>query len=54
MSKIGIPRTLAYFIYFRYGRPFEELGHEVVLSPATSKAILDRGVKEAVTMPASP
>ncbi|MDD2510586.1 MAG: acyl-CoA dehydratase activase-related protein [Syntrophomonas sp.] len=49
MSKIGIPRTLAYFIYFPLWKTFfEELGHEVVLSAATSKAILDRGVKEAV------
>jgi len=49
VSKIGIPRTLAYFIYFPLWKTFfEELGHEVVLSPATSKAILDRGVKEAV------
>ena len=49
MSKIGIPRTLAYFAYYPFCKVFfEELGHEVVLSSPTSRAILDDGVKEAV------
>ncbi len=49
MYKIGIPRTLAYFIYYPLWKTFfEELGHKVLLSPPTSKSILDKGVKEAV------
>ncbi|MDD2619489.1 MAG: acyl-CoA dehydratase activase-related protein [Syntrophomonadaceae bacterium] len=49
MSKIGIPRTLAYFVYYPFWKAFfEELGHEVVLSSPTCRAILDDGVKEAV------
>ncbi|MEN6327102.1 MAG: acyl-CoA dehydratase activase-related protein [Syntrophomonas sp.] len=49
MAKIGIPRTLAYFAYYPFCKVFfEELGHEVVLSSPTSRAILDDGVKEAV------
>ncbi|MDD3268244.1 MAG: acyl-CoA dehydratase activase-related protein [Syntrophomonadaceae bacterium] len=49
MSKIGIPRTLAYFVYYPFCKVFfEELGHEVVLSSPTSRAIMDDGVKEAV------
>lgn len=50
MSKIGIPRTLAYFVYYPYWKIFfEELGHEPVLSAPTNKGILDDGVREAVT-----
>ncbi len=49
MYKVGIPRSLAYFFYLPLWKTFiTELGHEVVESPPTSKAILDRGVKEAV------
>ncbi|MEN6348473.1 MAG: acyl-CoA dehydratase activase-related protein, partial [Syntrophomonas sp.] len=49
MPRIGIPRTLAYFIYYPFCKAFfEELGHEVLLSSPTSRAILDNGVKEAV------
>lgn len=49
MSKIGIPRTLAYFAYFPLWKTFfEELNHEIVLSPLTTRAIMDAGVKEAV------
>lgn len=49
MSKIGIPRTLAYFIYFPFWKTFfEELGQEVIVSPPTTRDILDKGVKEAV------
>lgn len=49
MSKIGIPRTLAYFIYYPYWKVFfEELGHEPILSSPTTKTVLDKGVREAV------
>ncbi|MGS0765952.1 acyl-CoA dehydratase activase-related protein [Syntrophomonas curvata] len=49
MSKIGIPHTLAYFIYFPFWKTFfEELGQEVIVSPPTTREILDTGVKEAV------
>lgn len=49
MSKIGIPRTLAYFIYYPFWHTFfSELGHEVVLSDRTNRNIVDKGVKEAV------
>ncbi|NSW83839.1 MAG: 2-hydroxyglutaryl-CoA dehydratase [Syntrophothermus sp.] len=50
MARIGIPRTLAYFLYFPFCREFfGSLGHEVVTSPPTSKLILDEGMKEAVS-----
>ena len=49
MSKIGIPRTLAYFIYFPFWKTFfEALGQEVVVSPPTTREIMDIGVREAV------
>lgn len=49
MSKVGIPHTLAYFIYFPLWKTFfEELGMEVVVSPPTTRAILDWGVETAV------
>lgn len=49
MARIGIPRTLAYFSYYPFWETFFlQLGHEVVVSSPTSKAILDKGVKEAV------
>lgn len=49
MARIGIPRTLAYFLYFPFWKTFfTELGHQVVVSPPTTKAILDRGVEDAV------
>lgn len=47
--RVGIPRAL---LWFKYGPGWEaffaELGAEVVLSPATNKAILDRAVLLAV------
>ncbi len=47
--KIGIPRAL---LYYRYGllweNFFENLGHEVILSPKTNKAIQDTGDKYAI------
>ena len=49
MSKIGIPRTLAYFIYFPFWKTFfEELNQEVIVSSPTTRDILDDGVREAV------
>ena len=49
MSKIGIPRTLAYFLYYPLWKTFlEELGQEVIVSPPTSREILDQGVRHAV------
>ena len=49
MSRIGIPRTLAYFIYFPFWKTFfEELNQEVIVSSPTTRDILDDGVREAV------
>lgn len=49
MYKVGIPRSLAYFFYLPLWKTFiNELGHQVIESPPTSRAILDCGVKEAV------
>ncbi len=49
MSRIGIPRTLAYFIYFPFWKTFfEELKQEVIVSSPTTRDILDDGVREAV------
>ena len=50
MAKIGIPRALAYFIYFPFWKVFfEELGHEVVESSPTTRAIMDKGVRDTVS-----
>lgn len=50
MAKIGVPRSLAYFIYFPFWKTFfEELGHEVVESSPTTRAIMDQGVKDTVS-----
>lgn len=47
--RIGIPRALLYYNYYPLWRSFfEELGHEVVISSATSKAVLDSGVMSCV------
>jgi len=47
---VGIPRTLFYFTYFpAWRRFFAELGLEVVVSPPTTRAIVDRGVELTVT-----
>ncbi|HBQ87749.1 MAG TPA: 2-hydroxyglutaryl-CoA dehydratase [Syntrophomonas sp.] len=49
MARIGIPRTLAYFIYYPFWKVFfTELGHEVIRSSPTTRDIMDKGVKEAV------
>ena len=49
MAKVGIPHALAYYLYFPFWKTFfEDLGHEVVVSTPTTRAILDRGVEETV------
>ena len=48
-QKVGIPRALMYYYYFPLWKGFfENLGVEVVVSPKTTKAILDKGIKNAV------
>jgi predicted nucleotide-binding protein (sugar kinase/HSP70/actin superfamily) len=50
MATIGIPRALAYYIYFPFWKTYlEELGHEVVESSPTTRAILDQGIKDTVS-----
>lgn len=50
MARIGIPRALAYYIYFPFWKTyFEELGHQVVESSPTTRAILDQGIKNTVS-----
>jgi predicted nucleotide-binding protein (sugar kinase/HSP70/actin superfamily) len=50
MARIGIPRALAYYIYFPFWKTyFEELGHQVVESSPTTRAILDHGIKDTVS-----
>jgi len=47
--KIGIPRALLWSIYLPLWKAFfNELGHEVVLSPPTNKKILNDGVTACV------
>jgi len=47
--KIGIPRALLYYNYYPLWHSFfGELGYQVVISPATSRAILDSGVMSCV------
>lgn len=50
MVKIGIPRALFYYYYYPLWREFfNSLGLEVVLSPETNKAILDDGIRTALS-----
>lgn len=50
MAKIGIPRALAYYIYYPFWKTFfEELGHEVIESSPTTRVIMDKGVKDTVS-----
>jgi predicted nucleotide-binding protein (sugar kinase/HSP70/actin superfamily) len=50
MATIGMPRALAYYIYFPFWKTyFEELGHEVIESSPTTRAILDQGIKDTVS-----
>ncbi|MCM8901484.1 hypothetical protein KVG29_09660 [Caldicoprobacter algeriensis] len=47
--RIGIPRALLYYNYYPLWHSFfEELGHQVVTSSITSKAVLDSGVMSCV------
>ncbi|MBM7622868.1 acyl-CoA dehydratase activase-related protein [Sporohalobacter salinus] len=47
--KIGIPKTLSYYVYYPlWHKFFTELGAEVVTSNNTSRYIVDGGVKETV------
>ncbi len=47
--KIGIARALLYYYYFPLWKTlFEELGHEVVVSSPTNKALVNAGVKISV------
>jgi predicted nucleotide-binding protein (sugar kinase/HSP70/actin superfamily) len=49
VARIGIPRTLAYFIYYPFWKVFfSQLGHEVILSSPTTREIMDKGIREAV------
>ena len=49
MAKVVIPHALAYYLYYPFWKTFfEKLGHEVVVSTPTTRAILDRGVEETV------
>lgn len=48
--KIGYPATLTYYTHFLLWKSFfNSLGHEVIISPKTSKNILESGVKDTVT-----
>ena len=47
--KIGIPKTLSYYVYYPLWKKFfTELGAEVVVSDNTSRPIIDAGVRETV------
>lgn len=47
--RVGIPRALLYYSYYPLWRGFfEELGHQVLASSSTSKAVLDSGVMSCV------
>lgn len=49
MRKVGIPRALFFYKYYPLWKSFfEELGAEVVVSDATTKKILDDGIKSCV------
>ncbi len=47
--RVGIPQALLYYYYMPLWRGlFEALGHEVVFSSGTNKAIVDQGIKVSV------
>lgn len=49
-TRVGIPRTLAYYSFYPQWQTYlEELGTEVVLSPPTTKDIIDMGIRYTVT-----
>jgi len=48
-ARVGIPRALLYYYYYPMWKGFfEALGQEVVVSSKTTKAIMDKGVKQAI------
>ena len=48
--RVGIPRSLAYYSFYPQWKTYlEELGTEVVLSPPTTKDIVDQGIRDTVT-----
>ncbi|GAW94245.1 acyl-CoA dehydratase activase-related protein [Calderihabitans maritimus] len=48
--RIGYPATLSYYTYFPFWKAFfEQLGCSFIVSPPTTKAILDQGVRETVS-----
>jgi len=48
--RIGLPRTLWYYTYGPFWqRFFTALGHKVVLSPHTTRAVLDKGIVSCVS-----
>ena len=48
--KIGYPSTLTYYSHFPLWKSFfNSLGHEVIISPKTSKNILESGVNDTVS-----
>lgn len=50
MAVVGYPATLSYFSYYPFWRAFlEELKHDLLLSPPSSRRILDLGVLETVS-----
>src|SRR4030067_226238 len=49
MIKVGIPRALLYYQYHPMWQTFfEELGAEVIVSPATTQAMLTAGASRVV------
>lgn len=49
-ARVGVPRSLAYYAFYPQWKTYlEELGTEVVLSPPTTKDIIDQGIKYTVT-----
>ena len=49
MKRIGIPRALLYFKYFPLWETFfENLGFEIVVSPKTSRVLIEDGLKIAL------
>ncbi|MCX5726052.1 MAG: acyl-CoA dehydratase activase-related protein, partial [Candidatus Saganbacteria bacterium] len=50
MKRIGIPRALLYYKYFPLWKTFfENLGFEIVISPKTSRTLIEEGFKMTLT-----
>ena len=46
--RVGIPRAMMFYRYYPlWNTFFHELGVEVIVSPSTSKRLVDRGVMHA-------